>query len=762
MIFSWLEKSSPQKWFFILILSCLSLRLIPYFFPIRAQDILQKEQAIEFKDRRGLPLGILLTRDQENTAIVSLNQVSPYFIQGIIATEDARFYHHGALDLWAIGRAILEAIQARKFVSGASTISMQLARMLKNPEGNLLTIKLQEIWIAWRLFAGMNHQEILHAYINRLPMGGNLYGIEAGSRRYFGVSSRHLNLAQASLLVSIPNDPNHLNPYRNWSALKKRQRYVLNRMVREKYITQKQANQAFLEEVSLLEKPEGIIAAPHFLFWLASQLPPDHPAQIITTIDRSLQQFVEAQVKQVIESLAEHNVQDGAVLVIHNPTGEILAYVGSPNYFNEVKNGRNDGVQALRQPGSTLKPFLYQLALAKNLIKTQTILADVPTYYAIPGARLYNPTNYHEETFLGPVRVRIALANSLNVPAVKLLEKMGVDTFLNRLQELGFTHLDQTPEYYGLGLTLGSGEVSLWELGKAYTILAQSGKIKPLISHFNSSSLPVNQENLTQIDTPTFWQFITSVLSDPYARSQAFGVDSVLSLPFPTAVKTGTSSDFRDTWTVGFTKDYTVATWVGNFNGEPMKKVSGVMGAAPLWNRIMLHLHEQHNPPTFDPPQGLIKRSICAISGSVSLTNCSRIVQEYLDPNDSMIAHQNNLLFHQSPEYKKWLSYQDGTELTSRNLQIISPENNDYFLLTSQENSSLQFKITGGTQKQVEWWLNDEKISQTDQRILSWKMKPGKWTLQVKSGQEIDRVSFEVELRENRLLKRGFSFGGNP
>ncbi|MBC1329403.1 penicillin-binding protein 1C, partial [Trichormus variabilis] len=474
------------------LLICLLIRLSPYFAPIRAVDIAQNQLAMQFSDRNGLPLGTILTRDQEHTSVVPLNQISPQFIQAILAAEDGSFYHHGALDLQAIVRAIKEAIHAKKIVSGASTITMQLARMLE-PVPRHLSGKMQEIWLAWRLAAGMSKDEILSAYINRLPMGGNIYGVEAAARTYFSIPASELNLAQASLLAAIPNNPTYFNPYEHWERLKQRQKYVLNRMVQEGYVSKDIAYRTSSEKVVFQSNQRGIIAAPHFLFWLVNQIPPSpadtNQSVIHTTINRPLQQFVEAQVQQVISTLFANNVHDAAALVIDNHTGEVLAYVGSPDYFNQAQLGRNDGVQALRQPGSTLKPFVYELALEKRLIRPNTILADVPTHYAIPGAQLYSPTDY-TENFLGPVRVRIALANSLNVPAVRVLEKVGVPTFLERLHQLGFVHLKQTPEYYGLGLTLGSGEVSLWELAQAYLTIARQGQPTPLITTLSQSPVP--------------------------------------------------------------------------------------------------------------------------------------------------------------------------------------------------------------------------------------------------------------------------------
>lgn len=745
----------------ILVLVGLLVRLLPYIFPIYAPNLTQERQAIEFSDRQGLPLGTLLTRDLEHTAVVPLNRVSSHFIHAIIAAEDGRFYQHGALELRAIGRSVVEAVRAKKVVSGASTITMQLARML-DPMPRNLGSKLQEIWLSWRLVAGMNKDEILYAYVNRLPMGSNIYGVEAAARIYFGVPASDLNLAQASILAALPNDPTDLNPYTGWEKLKKRQEYVLRRMVKDGYISRSTSDRALAEKIALQPRQQGIIAAPHFLFWLASQLPKNAPSQVKTTIDRPLQQFALAQVRQVVQNLANHNVHHAAAIVINNHSGEVLAYVGSPDYFSLADSGRNDGVQALRQPGSTLKPFLYQLALENRVIRPNTVLADVPTHYAIPGAKLYSPKDY-SESFQGPVRVRLALANSLNVPAVRVLEKVGVPNFLNRLHQLGFAQLKHPPEYYGLGLTLGSGEVSLWELARAYVTMARNGQSIPLTTtypHLATSLSP-------HLATSSTWALITDILSDRHARARAFGVDSVLSLPFAAAVKTGTSSDYRDTWTVGFTTDYTVATWVGNFDGEPMKQVSGVMGAASLWNRIMLHLHENNQPAQFAPPTGLVQRPVCAISGLKPTPACPTVVQEYFYPEDLPQYDRNLDTFYRSvngesrldlpSEYNEWLAMQQ-QPITTDSLKIVSPRNGDRFLVyANSPPQRLELKLATLSDQPVEWWMNGERLATGVSGAVFWSLRPGNWTLEVKSGEMRDRVDFQVELAGNQSSRRGFS-----
>lgn len=749
----------------IVLLVGLIVRSLPYLAPVTASDLVQDDRAVEFRDRSGLPLGTLLTRDQEHTAVVELDDVSPHFINAIIAAEDSRYYRHGALDLRAIGRAIAEAIQARQIVSGASTITMQLARMI-DPAPRTFKGKIREVWLSWRLVAGMSKDEILHAYMNRLPMGSNIYGVEAAARAYFGVPARDLNLAQASLLAALPNDPVDLDPYQGWEALKRRQRYVLNQMVRDRYITRQQGDRALQEAVSLQSRQQRIMAAPHYLFWLAEQLPANHPSQVRTSIDLPLQQFVEAQVNQVIGSLAANNVQQAAVLVLDNSTGDVLAYVGSTDYFSERHNGRNDGVQALRQPGSTLKPFLYELALEQGAIRPNTILADVPTYYAIPGAKLYSPVDY-SETFQGPVRVRIALANSLNIPAVRVLEQVGVTQFLDRLHQLGFTNLTQPPEHYGLGLALGSGEVTLWQLATAYLAIANGGNLSP-----------GQTSAATALPSPSTWHLIRDMLSDPHARARSFGVDSVLALPFPSAVKTGTSSDFRDTWTVGFTSDYTVAIWVGNFDGSPMQQVSGVTGAAPLWSRIMLHLHEDREPAAFPAPEKLVQRPICALSGMRPSAACPSVVLEYFYPQD-LAAYEQQIdtvyelvaantgeppqyRLNLPAEYNEWLAKQPPAQ-TMSGLRIVSPQSGDYYQIVgsnSDDRQRLEFKLTGTSAESVEWLLNGEKLSVSPSSTsFFWPLEVGEWTLEVRNSTTSDRVTFQVGTPGVRSEqgRRGFS-----
>jgi penicillin-binding protein 1C len=516
-------------------------------------------------------------------------------------------------------------------VSGGSTITMQLAR-LRYGLPRTVWGKAREIVLALRVENGMSKDQILEAYVNRLPMGGNLIGVEAGARTYFGVPASDLDWGQSALLAALPNDPVALDPIAHRAALEQRRRAIVAYLQQHGTIDAATAQAARNERIAIVPGAGGIGDAAQLLFRLAGSTPPD-VERVKTTIDRDLQRYTENAAQEVVAALAGKSVRDAAAIVIDNATGNVLAYVGSPAYFDNASLGRNDGVVALRQPGSTLKPFLYELAFERRTIRPATILQDVPTTYAIPGARTYAPADYSGE-FEGPVRPRIALANSLNVPAVRTLSDVGVPVFQSRLNALGFAHLTRPPEFYGLGLTLGSGEVTLEELARAYATIARDGRTLQL--RYRDTDAVTPPASVARVGDTETWSLVTDMLSDAHARARAFGVASLLRLPFSSAVKTGTSSDFRDTWTVGFTRDVTVATWVGNFDGAPMQRITGVTGAAPLWNRIMLHIAETREPGPFPAPRGYVRRAICATTGALPDASCESVVTEWLDRGDRL------------------------------------------------------------------------------------------------------------------------------
>ena len=424
-------------------------------------------------------------------------------------------------------------------------------------------------------------------------MGGNVYGVEAAARTYFGSRPAISISRRPRCWPRFPTTPRTSRRQRLGVA-RARQRFVLNRMVSLGEISRPDAELAYRETLHARIRETGIAGAPHALFFLASA-GGAAGGRVRTTIDAGLQRFVAAQTEDVIAALQRYHVTDGAALVADNRTGEVLAYVGSPDYFDDESLGRNDGVQALRQPESSLKPFTYELALERGTIAPTTILADVPAAYALPGGRLYEPADYSGR-FSGPVRVRYALANSLNAPAVQVLSQLGVEPLLDRLHELGFTHLDRPAAYYGLGLTLGSGEVSLWELVQAYATLARGGEFGLPLALV---SAPGRGAEARRIGRIADWSTRYRHAGRLRARAKSFGVASVLqNAVSAAAVKTGTSSDFRDTWRDRIhARLHGRGAWVGNFDGNSDARHLRHARHGPLWNRIMLHLYEHNDGP---------------------------------------------------------------------------------------------------------------------------------------------------------------------
>ncbi len=708
-----------RPWAFMLA-AIAAVAVAPRLFAIPPDRLQGRSTSATFLDRSGVALGTVLESTDWRSVSLPLDRISSNFLDAIVASEDARFYRHGAIDVLALARASLQTLRCLCDAGGASTLTMQTARaQLALPGG--IQGKLLQMWDAQRIEAGSGKRAILDAYVNGVAMGGNLYGVEAASRAYFGIPAGDLDLAQAALLAGLPNNPAQLDPREHWQAARARQRYVLGRMVAAGYITPLQAALAKREAIHVLPVIADLNAPQQLLLRMA----PRHAGIVRTTIDLTLERFVQTQAQQVVAALASHNVTQAAALVIDNANGNVLAYLGSLEYFDDAYRGRNDGVRALRQPGSTLKPFLYEYALEQRAIRPDTVLADVPASYAVSHGESYSPQDY-SRNFSGPVSVRTALADSLNVPAVRVLSSVGVPHFLRRLRDLGFTRLRRSADYYGLGLTLGAGEVTLWDLARAYVTLARDGNAIPLRTTFDDAPAAG-----VQIGDPDDWRYVTDVLADRYARAQAFGVGSVIDMPFPAAVKTGTSSGYRDTWTVGYTPEYTVAVWVGNFSGAPMQRVSGVSGAGPLWNRIMLHLYERRDPPNFVPPPS------------------------------SWTAHAGPLTAS-GVQYDEWCAQQGATTGT---LRILFPHDGDAFeddLAPDDPRRGQQqiaFRISRPRGAGVQWTLNGRPLARSTSDAYFWTVQRGTFTLSVRTASRAVRVRFSVTPRGPHG-KRGFAVAG--
>ena len=583
---------------------------------------------------------------------IRLTEVPPFTIQALISAEDRYFYRHPGVNPLAIGRALYSNLLNKEVVSGASTLTMQVARSLLGSGNRSIFRKIRESLLAVRLEVYLSKEEILQLWLNRAYFGNQVYGIEAASRLYFAKPARDLTRGEVAFLIGLPQRPGAYNPFRFPDIARDRQQRILQSMNRVGFLSDEDTNHLMHLPIDLAP-PERRFNAPHLTNRLRSWLDahPEPISEVHTTLDIRLQQAIESVTRTHLDRLDAQHVSQAAVLVTDNLTGEILAWVGSADYWDEARQGQNDGVLMLRQPGSTLKPFLYGLALSGPSYTAASILPDIELQIPEAGGA-FSPQNY-DKRFHGPVPLRQALASSYNVPAVRLAREMGPDRLLGALHEVGFHSLNRPAEHYGVGLSLGNGEVRLLELNRAYTSLAHPYHPPPHLSALRYV-LAAGQDTLQLPDTlypfispvypvkePAIAQLLTDILKDPEARSPAFGRHGPLELPFDVAVKTGTSKDYRDNWAIGYSPAYTVSVWVGNFDGSAMKKVSGVSGAGPLFHSIMMLLGDQG---TFPDPTGLTTASICPLSGLVPGPHCGFSKAELFlpesAPHDTCTVHQ--------------------------------------------------------------------------------------------------------------------------
>ncbi len=570
-------------------------------------------------DRNGILL-YEIYRDQNRTPI-NINELPVYVTQATIAIEDKDFYRHKGVAFFS---GILRAIRDTfiyKQLQGGSTITQQLVKSALLTPDKTIERKLKEIILALWAEQIYSKEEILQMYFNQVPYGGTAYGIEEAAKTYFGKSAKDLNLIEAATLAGLPQAPSLYSPYINPELALKRRNDVLLAMKNQNYIDKETYEKAIKEP--LIVKPiESKIYAPHFVFYVKAKLEDlfgiskveTGGLSVLTTLDLNIQKECEKILKEELEKVKNLNVTNGAILVTRPSTGEILAMVGSVDYFASPSGAFNVTI-GLRQPGSAIKPIMYALALQKGFTAA-TIIDDSPIVFKIPGSLPYAPVNY-DGRFHGKIPLRYALANSYNVPAVKVLSAIGVEDFINFASKMGITTW-QDKNRYGLSITLGGAEVTMIDMATAFGVLANGGyKVLPnsiiKVEDFNREKLyELSSFKIKELD-PGIAFIISDILSDNIARRWAFGTRSALEIPgYKVAVKTGTTDNKKDNWTIGYTPEFLVAVWVGNNDGTPMNPylTSGVTGAAPIWNRIMSYLLKNYGSGKwYEKPENIVEKN---------------------------------------------------------------------------------------------------------------------------------------------------------
>ncbi|QLI80525.1 penicillin-binding protein 1C [Chitinibacter fontanus] len=666
-------------------------------------------------DRQGAPLQrVRVDMKTRKLDWVALPDISPAMRQALLISEDKRFYQHSGVDWSGVAAAAWGNVWNTK-TRGASTITMQLAGLLDDDlkasnSGRSVWQKVGQSWSATWLEKEWSKAEILEAYLNKVSFRGEIVGLSALSHTLFGKTPAGLNLTEAAIATALIRGPNA-----SVDRVASRACKIVQDLGRQASCSSIKVDTEIAISRSKAPNPLAENEAPHFARKLIAQNKISAGSTVKTTLSLPLQQYANAMLRRHLAALAKRNVQDGAVIVLDNRSGDILAWIGSSGAA--TSNAADvDGVTALRQAGSTLKPFLYQLAFEQKYLTAASLLDDSPLDLQTAGG-LYAPQNYAKD-FKGLVSVRTALGSSLNVPAVRAIEMVGPNALRDRLFALGMKSLEQDGDYYGASLALGAADVRLIELTNAYRTLANGGawsaprwtlvepavKPKPLLDPASSF-------------------IVADILSDRSARARTFGLESALSTRYWSAVKTGTSKDMRDNWTIGFSRFVTVGVWVGNASGEPMWDVSGMHGAAPVWQAVLSRA-QQSAPASRapSPPQGVTSRDL---------------------------KYQNQI----EASRKEWFLAGTERELIVAETQpeqnqapgIIAPLDGSIFALDPDvppNNQRLVFRARGVANAQ--WWLDGKQIGRGNQ--TKWFPWPGRYQLELRDaqGKVVQKVGFEV------------------
>ncbi|QQG44379.1 MAG: penicillin-binding protein [Candidatus Roizmanbacteria bacterium] len=607
----------------VMVLALVAVSTYLYF----AKDLESKESVMNYKDT-----GFILF-DRNNQpfftfyqgkykVFIPLYKIPLHTQQAVIAVEDKDFYNHPGFSIRGIIRSIIANIKSNSLSSGGSTLTQQLVKnSLLTPQKSFVR-KYQEVVLAYEIERRYNKAEVLEMYLNSVYFGSGAFGIEEAAHVYFEKEAKDLNIAESAVLASLLPAPSKLSPFNNsFEEIKKRQKIVLESMYEDKNINQEQLKQAEEEILQFSENRDAINSfAPHFALMVKDELIRRFGEEKIirsgfkvkTTLESEWQLYAEQVVKDQVSKLAVNNAHNGAAVVIDPKNGEIRALVGSKDWFDE-KFGKVNVTERLRQPGSSFKPIYYSAALEEGIITPATILNDQPVSYGLN----YRPVNY-DRKFRGNVTARRALANSLNVPSIEVLNRLGIDKAVEMAKRLGITTIHDSSNY-GLSLGLGAAEVKLVELTGAYATFANSGyKNSPTtiiqIEDKMGNVVYNHEPEMDPVLKPEAAFLISSILSDNNTRAEVFF--NTLNLSRQAAVKTGTTEDYRDAWTLGYTPSLAIGVWVGNNDGVSMDQVAGSLGAAPIWRSLMERFLQTTTPEQFTPPLGIVTQTACILPGS--------------------------------------------------------------------------------------------------------------------------------------------------
>lgn len=695
------------------------LKVLLFLLPYKGLEEFRSHQySTRFYDRNDKLLQVLALEEGLHREFTPLDQIPSAVIDEFISQEDRYFYYHPGVDPFSIIRAVSQNNSSGRIVSGASTISMQLVRMIQPREGSVtIGTKIIEALKAIHLEAKLSKKEILELYLNNVSFGFQIEGVTSAARSFYGKEINALTSSEIKALALVPRRPSSYAPPVTY------------------------------------EYPYD---CPHLIQYIKSKydeknerIPPD----LHLSIDRGLNRNIQSLIMEQISLYHESRIHNGSALVINNRTGEILAWVGNGDFFDEEHGGQIDGVLVKNQPGSSMKPFLYALALEKGFTP-DTILPDIQQDFG--GAQVYVPLNFNNH-FNGPVRFRVALGSSLNIPAVYLLYNCSMDAYFSKLLELGFDSLKEQRKNHGLSIALGAAEVTLKEMVHAFSVFPNDGMLLDDFTFEKAEKTVMSRKPVYKSETA---RIICDMLSDKTARELGFGFAKVFDTPYPSIFKTGTSNQFQNITALGATSEITAAVWMGNFEGQTVVGKTGSSIPALVVRSILDELTQVYGAQNFKECETYKKISVCALSGMKPCPNCPAVVKEYVSasivdskPECDFHIQKNGKLYVRYPaEYQHWaLSQNSSVSIleSSSDIEIVYPKNNSVYVYDESLPGSkqrLQIRASGGKEPVASFYVDDLFVS--EQHIpFAWNidLRKGVHTLTVKCGSDEDSVKVTVK-----------------
>ncbi|MDH7552208.1 MAG: transglycosylase domain-containing protein [Spirochaetota bacterium] len=709
---------------------------------------------ITIYDRHGLVLMEITDGKKGLSQSVKIQEVPSEFIDLLLFSEDRNFYDHWGISLKGIARALYQNLQVMHIVSGGSTITQQLVKSKKEIVRNTAVSKLAEIIEAIRLECHFSKKEILQTYINEVYMGNNIYGFEKAAQVYFDKHLYQCDLLEQAFLISLVKAPEWYNPYKNPETIVKRARMLLDKASRNVIKLTPLQQEAYRNKKIYLQYDENTICAPLFCLYALSKarelFPGKDITKIYTTLDAALYKDLLAVVRNSLSTLKDKNALHAAIVMIDNKTMEIMAMIGSVDFFDYGK-GQVDATLVKKQVASTMKPFAYALALDKGIFHTSSILPDVYTqFYSKVGN--YIPKNF-SQSYHGPIRLAKALGCSYNIPAVYVINTVGMVPFYNFIRSIGFDSINRSPSFYGLGIVLGNAEVTLLELANAYTIFPREG----IFEHANcirkivdrgGKEYVVTSDKGIRVLQPSTCYLINHILSEYKYKVEAFGLHSAIHFPFPFAAKTGTSKDFKDNFVAGYNKNITCAVWVGNLYNETLDNLPAVSGAGIVLKNILLHLWNSGFPFakfTF-PTKEVHEVRICMLSGLPATPFCPQTEYElyaHAVPKGVCTWHSSGKTTVPA-EYVRWAAEKHYSVLKDSAVRIIFPKNGATFKIDKTVRKSLQAipLQAAGTKKEIQWFVDGHFIGKGNEIV--WQLQQGNHRICARSDKVAEYVNIVV------------------